>query len=351
MSAKNLMTSRANSSPYPSTRWLGVVALALTAALTGCGEKKEKPALQTAAKVNKEEITVSQIQQVLNAQRAAVPAAQAASAESLALERLIDQELALQKASDQKLDREPRVMQQIEAARREIIARAYVEKIGDGAPKATPAEVKAYYEKHPALFSNRRIYNLQEVDIEFPPEKQDAVKAALQAAKTFPIFLEYLKGNGFVFKGTEGVRSAEQLPLASVDQFAALKDGQAVFVARPTGARVIHLVGSRSQPVNLDRATPAIEQYLLNERKRKLIADDIRALRGAAKIDYVGNYAANKPPPLPAPQPEGPPVMSIAGSAPPPIDAAPQVELAPRDAASAAKPSGDILEKGLKGMK
>ena len=118
--------------------------------------------------MNKEEITVSQINQVL-AQQRALPAAQAASAAGVALERLIDQELALQKASDQKLDREPRVMQQIEAARREIISRAYVEKIGEGAPKPTPAEVSAYYEKHPALFANRRIYNLQEVDIEVAP--------------------------------------------------------------------------------------------------------------------------------------------------------------------------------------
>jgi EpsD family peptidyl-prolyl cis-trans isomerase len=329
---------------------LGVVALALTAALAGCGEKKEKTVLQTAAKVNKEEITASQIQQVLNQQRA-LPAAQAASAASIALERLIDQELALQKASDQKLDREPRVMQQIEASRREIIARAYVEKIGEGAPKPTPAEVKAYFDKHPALFANRRIYNLQEVNIEVAPGQQDAVKAALQGAKSFAIFMDWLKANGYKFQATEGVRSAEQLPLASVDQFANLKDGQAVFVARPNGARVIHLVNSRSQPVTLERATPVIEQFLLNDRKRRLIADDIRALRSAAKIEYVGEYAANKPPPLPMPSADAPPVMSIAGSAPPPIDAAPQIDVSPRDAASAAMPSSDVLDKGLKGMK
>jgi EpsD family peptidyl-prolyl cis-trans isomerase len=329
---------------------LGVVALALTAALAGCGEKKEKTVLQTAAKVNKEEITASQIQQVLNQQRA-LPAAQAASAASIALERLIDQELALQKASDQKLDREPRVMQQIEASRREIIARAYVEKIGEGAPKPTPAEVKAYFDKHPALFANRRIYNLQEVNIEVAPGQQDAVKAALQGAKSFAIFMDWLKANGYKFQATEGVRSAEQLPLASVDQFANLKDGQAVFVARPNGARVIHLVNSRSQPVTLERATPVIEQFLLNDRKRRLIADDIRALRSAAKIEYVGEYAANKPPPLPMPSADAPPVMSIAGSAPPAIDAAPQIDVSPRDAASAAMPSSDVLDKGLKGMK
>ncbi|HEY5324828.1 MAG TPA: peptidyl-prolyl cis-trans isomerase, EpsD family, partial [Caldimonas sp.] len=80
-----------------STASLAIVALALTAALAGCGDKKEKSPSQTAAKVNKEEITVHQINLVLGQQRAASPG-QAASAASVALERLIDQELALQKA-------------------------------------------------------------------------------------------------------------------------------------------------------------------------------------------------------------------------------------------------------------
>jgi EpsD family peptidyl-prolyl cis-trans isomerase len=125
--------------------------------LTACGKKddKDKPASQTAAKVNKEEITVHQINFVLQQQRGLVPE-QAASASKQILERLIDQELALQKAEDQKIDRDPRVVQQIEAARRDIISRAYLEKIASGAPKASPAEIKAYYDAHPALFKERR---------------------------------------------------------------------------------------------------------------------------------------------------------------------------------------------------
>jgi len=345
-----LMTPPAPRPLRLSTASLAIVALALTAALAGCGDKKEKSPSQTAAKVNKEEITVHQINLVLGQQRAASPG-QAASAASVALERLIDQELALQKAADQKLDRDPRVMQQIDAARREIISRAYVEKIGEGAPKATPAEIQGYYEKHPALFANRRVYSLQEIDIEAAPTQLDALRAALTAAKTFPAFIEYLKANNLKFQGSEGVRAAEQLPLASVEQFAALKDGQAVFVARPNGARVIHLVSSRSQPVNLQAATPAIEQYLLNERKRKLVVDDLRALRGAAKIEYVGDYAANKPPPLPSPPPDAPPLTSIAPLPASGVEAAPQIDLAPREAAPASMPTSDTLEKGLKGMK
>ena len=351
MSAKKHMIPPSKRQSQLPTRSLALVVLALTAALAGCGDKKDKPVLQTAAKVNKEEITISQINQVL-AQQRALPPEQTASAAGVALERLIDQELALQKASDQKLDRDPRVMQQIEASRREIISRAYLEKIGEGAPKATPPEIQAYYEKHPALFTNRRIYNLQEVEIEAAPAQVETLKATLAAAKTFQAFVEYLKANDIKFQGTEGVRAAEQLPLASVDQFATLKDGQAIFVLQPKGARVIHLVGSRSQPIGLQAATPAIEQYLLNERKRKLIADDLKALRGTAKIEYVGDYAANKPPPPPpSPSVDDKPVTSVA---PPPasgVDAAPQVDVAPREAAPASMPSGEILDKGLKGMK
>jgi EpsD family peptidyl-prolyl cis-trans isomerase len=328
-----------------------VLAGVVAGLLAGCGGgSKDKPASQTAAKVNKEEITVHQINLVLGQQRA-LPPEQAASATGQVLERLIDQELALQKAGDQKLDRDPRVMQQLEAARREIISRAYVEKISAGAPKPTPAEVSAYYEKHPALFSQRRVYSLQEVSIEAPQEQVENLKKVLTGAKTFAAFVEYLKANNVKFRGAEAVRAAEQLPLTSVEQFAALKDGQAIFAPTPTGARVIHLVSSRSQPVTLQAAIPAIEQFLLNERKRKLVADDLHALRSAAKIEYVGDFDKNKPPPKPAPSMDAPPLTSIAPAASS-VDAAPQIDIAPRDADPATSmPTDSTLDKGLKGLK
>ena len=240
------------------------VAVAATL-LVGCGDKKkDKAATQTAAKVNKEEITVHQINFVL-AQQRAIPPEQAASASRVVLERLIDQELALQKADDQKLDRDPRVVQQIEAARREIIARAYLEKIGEGAPKPTPAEVAAYYEAHPALFKERRVYSLQEVAIEAPPEQVEALKKTLASSKTFVEFVDYLKANNIRFAGNEAVRAAEQLPLASVDQFAKMKDGQAIFNVRPNGAQVIHLAASRT-PAGQPRAGDAGDRAVPAQR-------------------------------------------------------------------------------------
>ena len=289
-----------------------VAAMAVALMLIGCGYKKaDKPASQTAAKVNKEEITVHQINYVLQQQRGLAPE-QAASAGKLALERLVDQELAVQKAQEQKLERDPRVVQQIEATRREIIARAYLEKVGEAAAKPTPEEIKKYYEEKPALFKERRIYSIQEIAIEAKPEQAADLRAKLEAAKNINDFVEYLKANDFKFAGNQAVRAAEQLPLQSLDAFARMKDGQAMLNQGPNGLQVIVLAGSRSQPVSEEQAKPAIEQFLLNDRKRKLVEDDLKAMRTAAKIEYVGKFAegaasapAAAPPPPPKPAASG----------------------------------------------
>jgi EpsD family peptidyl-prolyl cis-trans isomerase len=353
---------------FPAGRAAVVVATVLTLALTGCGDRKDKPATQTAARVNREEITVHQINYVLQQQRALAPE-QAASASKQVLERLIDQELALQKATEQKLDRDPRVVQQIEASRREIVARAYLEKIGAGAPKPSPEEIKAYYDANPALFSERRIYNLQELAIECKPEELNDLRAKLGAAKDLNAFVEYLKASNIRFAGNQAVRPAEQLPLTSLSTISKMKDGQAIFNAAPNGALVVFLAGSRSQPVDEARARPAIEQFLLNERKRKVIEDDLRALRSTSKIEYVGEFtksaeemkadaekaakldvkpsksaltgtASSAPPIIPITPMASSPLIAAPASAPPLIPVQP-----------ASMPAGKNLDKGIQGLK
>jgi EpsD family peptidyl-prolyl cis-trans isomerase len=272
-----------------AARWFAVAVLAGTALLAGCGEKKDK-ASQTAAKVNKDEITVHQINFVLQQQRNLRPE-QADAAAKQVLERLVDQQLALQKADELKLDRDPRVVQQLEAARREILARAYVEKLGETAVKPTAEEIKKYYDEKPALFRERRIYNIQEIAVEARPEQVNGLREKLGASKNVNEFLEWLKANDFRFAGNQAVRSAEQLPLNSLDAFAQMKDGQAMLVPAANGVQIIVLAGSRTSPINEEQAKPAIEQYLLNERKRKLVEDDVKAMRAAAKIEYVGKFA------------------------------------------------------------
>jgi EpsD family peptidyl-prolyl cis-trans isomerase len=248
------------------------------ALLAGCEPKKSAEAMQAAAKVNKEDVTVQQINHVLQQQRGLRPE-QVDAASRQILERLIDQELAVQKAAELNLDREPRVQQQLDAARREVLARAYLEKAGEAAAKPSADEVAKYYETNPALFKERRIYNLQEIAIEASPEQVAKLRAHMASVKSGAQFVEYLKANDIRFSANQAVRAAEQLPLNSLNAISAMKDGEAILSPTPNGALVVVLAGSRSQPVALDKATPAIEQFLLNARKRELIANDLKAMR------------------------------------------------------------------------
>jgi EpsD family peptidyl-prolyl cis-trans isomerase len=266
-------------------------ALCAALVLAGCGDSAKKDrASQTAAKVNKEEITVHQINFALQQQRG-VRADQTEAASKEILERLIDQELAVQRAADLKIDRDPRVVMQLEAARREILSRAYFDRVGEAAAKPTPDEVRKYYDDNPALFSQRRVYSLQELVIDATPEQVAELRKQLAEAKSVEDFVAWLRANGYKFAANQAVRAAEQLPLTSLPAFAAMRDGQAVFNTTPTGAQVVVVAGSRMQPVDLQQATPAIEQFLLNDRKRNLVQDDLKSLRTAAAIQYVGRFA------------------------------------------------------------
>jgi len=92
-------------------------------------------------------------------------------------------------------------------------------------------------------------------------------------------------------KVSKAVRAAEQLPLASLNAIARMTDGQAMMNQAADGLQVLVLSGSRSQPVSEEQARPAIEQFLLNERKRKLVEDEVKTMRGAVKVEYVGKFA------------------------------------------------------------
>ena len=317
---------------------------AITAAvlLSACGGDKGDKASQTAAKVNKEEITVHQINFVLQRQPG-LKAEQAEAAGRQVLERLIDQELAVQKAQEQKLDRDPRVVQQIEAAKREIVARAYVERVGEAVTKPSGDEISKYYNEKPALFKDRRIYSLQELQIEAKPDQFDAIRTKLSASKNMNEFAEYLKSADFRFNGSQAVRAAEQLPLASLDAIAKMKDGDSVLSPGPSGLTVLFLVGSRSQPVDEARARPAIEAFLLNQRKAEVVQKDLKALRDSSKIEYVGKFAQPAPAAASAPALLPPPASSEA-----PAATAPAPAVAPAPAASGLDPASISKGMGLK---
>lgn len=260
--------------------------------LAACGSKKEGKATQVAAKVNKEEISVHQINFVLS-QAQGIKPEQRDAASKVVLERLIDQELAYQKAQEQKIDRDPNVLQAIEAAKRQIVMQNYMSKVASAAKQPTDVEIKQYYDSKPALFSERRIFSIQELAAEVKPDQVAALKAKIQGAKNLQEIIAIMQADGVRYNANQAVRTAEQLPLTQLDAIHQMKDGQISIEEIPTGLHVVVLAESQSKPVPLAQAKPFIEQFLLNERRRQLVESEGKSLRNAAKIEYVGTFAKN----------------------------------------------------------
>src|SRR6185369_12405847 len=102
-----------------------VTTLALVAAVSACSGGRGGDKSQVVATVNGAEITVSQLRTALLAKGEAQPTAQTTQQ---ALDGLVNEQLLVDAALANKLDRDPTVVQALEAARRQFLARAYMER-------------------------------------------------------------------------------------------------------------------------------------------------------------------------------------------------------------------------------
>ena len=114
-----------------------LVAGACGLALAACGGK-DRAHTQVAAKVNDGEITVHQVNFVLQ-HMPGLTAERAPQARKEVVDRLIDQEVLVQQAVANKLDRDPKTLAALEAARREVLSRTYLERAAQAAGKPDAA--------------------------------------------------------------------------------------------------------------------------------------------------------------------------------------------------------------------
>lgn len=258
--------------------------------LAGCNADDKKPATQVAAKVNKEEISVHQINGVLSRTPNMSPERAKAAGQQV-LERLIDQELMVQQAVESKLDRDPRVMQAIEGARREILARSYLDKLSAGLPKPSSEDVKGYYGKHPELFAERRIYNFNELAVGAKPDLLPRLQERMGKAKSLAEVGEWLKEQNLPIAANNTTKAAEQLPLELLPRFHVMKEGQIGVIPSRESILIVQLAAAKSAPIDEAAAKPIIEQFLLNQRRVEAVEKEIKSLREKGKVEYMGEFA------------------------------------------------------------
>ncbi len=272
-------------------------AAALVVALTACSKSSQPNATQVAAKVGSEEISVHQVNQVLRSVNAVdAPQDEMQKIKQGILEKLIDQELAVEQATAAKLHRSPEVVTQIEAARREILVRAYMQQVASGQPKPSPQEVNQYYGAHPELFAQRRIYTVQEVIVPTAAGVETQLRRFAAAERSVEDASAWLQSQNIKFNAGGATRAAEQIPLDLLAQMHTLKDGQSVVLPSRQALTLIRIVSTQSAPLSALDAAPRIEAFLANQRMAQAVASNLKQLRDSTKIAYLGDFAkANDP--------------------------------------------------------
>jgi EpsD family peptidyl-prolyl cis-trans isomerase len=272
-------------------RPLLAVALPLCLALAaGCGSGEQKKVVsQVAVKVNSDEITVHQVNAALTRARQ-LASTDPARAKRDAVERLVVQELARQQAIVKKLDRSPEVVRAMEAARAEILARAYLQHVAAAQPAPTPEEVQKYYAEHSALFAERRLYALEEISFEPRADLGEALRQRLAGASSLKEVADWLGTQEVRFSVSRGSRAAEQVPLEMLPVLKDMQAGEMRLVELDGRAYVIRLVAAKPAPIDEQTARPRIEQFLANRRAGEAMTAELKRLRTQAKIEYVGEF-------------------------------------------------------------
>src|SRR5689334_19312982 len=170
-------------------------------------------------------------------------AGEAAGGQSL--ERVIDRELLAQKALEAGLERDPLVAQALDAAPRHILAQAWLER-----------------------------------------------RAAGTAARALEDVAAWLRLRNAAFRPGASTQGAEQLPLTYLSRLAGMKEGEIAVFDAPAGAAVVQLVQAQDAPLSEREAAPLIGEFLSGRKRLEVAAAEVKRLRAAARIEYVGEPRA-----------------------------------------------------------
>ena len=272
--------------------------LLLAAVLAGCGDRdKESKPGQALASVNGEEITVLQLNEEI--QRAGVPAARQQEASKQLLQALIDRQLLEGAAEQEKLDRDPKVVQAIDRARALIVAQAYMQKRLANVARPTPAEVEDYYKQHPEFFANRKQFQMDQLVLAAKDLTPEA-RAAADAARSLEEVAVWLDAHKIKYGRAQVTRSTSDLKPELSKKLLDMPKSQLFSVREGERAMLLAVADVREAPVPLEVAAPQIEKYLMSNKNKEIAAAEVERLRRHAKIEYLNKDLAAGPRAAPA---------------------------------------------------
>lgn len=205
------------------------------------------------------------------------------------LDDLVQQELLVQKAEELKLDRNPNVLQAVEFAKRQALAQAAAGQLLGKVKDPAESELQKFYQEHPLVFAERRIYDLGVFVINIK-SMNDAIAEQLNGSKNAEQTAQILKAAEANFTNTQSKAPAEVLPEPVLGQLQKMQPGDIVQIREGNSMLMMQLKGSEAAPVDFAKAKPAIQARLKQTSMQSEGNLQMEDIKKKAKIEYLQKF-------------------------------------------------------------
>ncbi|BBO99779.1 EpsD family peptidyl-prolyl cis-trans isomerase [Sulfuriferula nivalis] len=256
--------------------------------LAGCSSSHgvDKGKTQVVAKVNGEEVTVHEVNQYMShlTQLDGTPE----QMRKQAIDAVIDQHLLQTAAKQAKLDRDVNVVQAELDSKKNILIDAYKARQFHSGTAPTDQQIAAYYQSHPVLFSDRKLYQLQQLRVQSSAENQTSLLAQLKQSDNIDAFVHWLDAQHIPYDTSNTTKAPEDMSPSERSLIMQIKVGEAAILNQDQDSISIDLLlATQPQPISLAHAQLRIRDLLIAESAAQQVALWLKQARLNSKIVYT----------------------------------------------------------------
>jgi len=263
------------------------VALLISASLVACSGTDEAPKGQVIARVNGQEITLSELNSELIANNLGKRADDKAVTKTM-IERLIARKLLVETARDTGLDKTSEyVLSRQRTEENELAGLAQRQMMSQVKPP-TREEAEKFIKENPGTFNNRKLMVLEQIRFLQPANANDV--KLIEKATSLDQVADLLKQNAIRFERVPTVLDTTSISRQLADRIDGLPPGEVFVISN--GQMVLANVIREKQPAAIpdEARIQYASQLIQQQRFAKGIETQVSQLKKKATITYQQGY-------------------------------------------------------------
>ena len=272
-----------------------LVGLGVILVLSGChfGASKSSPTGQVVATVGAREITRRELEVEVRGSRASTPAAQKAARQA-ALQRIVQRVALANAARDQGIDKDPSFALLSQRGDDALLVQLLETKMAASVPPPTNEEAQQYQEANPNMFSERKIFDVEQIRMSRPSDPQIIKK--LEPLKTLDEIASFLTENHIVFqRGTNVMDAVSQNPKL-LSAIMALPPHEVFILSSANEVFVNEIRDTRTSPFVGAPATQFALSSLKSQHIQEAVARQLSSILAKARSSVRLNKEFEPPP-------------------------------------------------------